>query len=61
MMDTPEKFVAPDVARDAPAAKRQRLPWHAPKLILSSSVRHLTGSHRTHPSADSNPSISDIS
>jgi hypothetical protein len=44
-----------------PAAQRQRLPWHAPKLILSSSVQQLTGSHRLSPSANANPSFSNVS
>jgi hypothetical protein len=44
-----------------PAGKRQRLPWHAPQLIKSTTVQRLTGSHHKSNGGDNNPPSSSIS
>jgi hypothetical protein len=44
-----------------PAGKRQRLPWHAPGLIKSTSVQRLTGSHHRSSGGDYHPYTSSVS
>lgn len=60
-MTTDEK--SRDLGKDGneSAAERQRLPWHAPQLIKSTSVQHLTGTHTRTSGGDSHPTRSSTS
>jgi hypothetical protein len=44
-----------------PTGGRQRLPWHAPQLIKSTSVQRLTGSHHQSSGGDYHPYTSSVS
>jgi hypothetical protein len=43
-----------------PAGERQRLPWHAPRLIKE-TIQHLTGTHAKNSGGDLNANISKTS
>jgi hypothetical protein len=43
-----------------PTVQRQRLPWHAPKLMVE-RVQHLTGTHATTSGGDAHPHTSNVS
>jgi hypothetical protein len=60
LMDTADKSRALRTEKNQPAAERQRLPWHAPKLIVE-SVQHLTGTHNGTSGGDAHPLTSNVS
>jgi hypothetical protein len=59
-MNTNETPRVARVAENEPTAQRQRLPWHAPKLMVE-KVQHLTGTHNTTSGGDAHPATSNVS
>jgi hypothetical protein len=60
IMDTADKSRALRTEKNQPTAERQRLPWHAPKLMVE-MVQRLTGSHATTSGGDAHPTTSNVS
>jgi len=58
-MDTNETPGVARIAENEPTA--QRLPWHAPKLIKSTTIQRLTGTHHKSSGGDANPPTSSVS
>jgi hypothetical protein len=61
VMTTDEKSRGLRSGGNEPAGKRQRLPWHAPQLIKSTTVQRLTGSHARSSGGDYRPNTSSVS
>jgi hypothetical protein len=61
IMTTDEKSRALRIDGNEPTGERQRLPWHSPKLIKSTTVQRLTGSHHQSNGGDNNPPSSSLS
>jgi hypothetical protein len=59
-MDTNETPRVARIAENEPTVQRQRLPWHAPKLMVE-RVQHLTGTHATTSGGDAHPVASNVS
>jgi hypothetical protein len=60
-MNTDETPRIARIAENEPTAQRQRLAWHAPKLIKSTTVQRLTGSHHQSSGGDYHPPTSSVS
>jgi hypothetical protein len=61
IMTTDEKSRGLGIDGNEPAGKRQRLPWHAPQLIKSTTVQRLTGTHMLSTGAEAITSKSGVS
>ncbi len=59
-MKTDETRHVARIAESEPTAQRQRLPWHAPKLMVE-RVQRLTGTHTTTSGAEAHPTKSNVS
>jgi hypothetical protein len=60
-MTTDEKSDGLGIGGNEPTGERQRLPWHAPQLIKSTTVQRLTGTHHKSNGGDLNPPTSSVS
>ena len=59
-MGSADKYHTFRAEKDQPTAERQRLPWHAPKLMVE-MVQRLTGTHITTSGGDAHPTTSNVS